>query len=173
MILKRDYEKQERAGRRREVQRGGTDGTDETHRYAFANLRTDRRRTGSAARRLKSAKRTYTLAKDRTYYTDEGGIGIPTSSRRMSSAADYAFAENDDSGGLYRNRGFAVRRHAVAHGGRSGADGTKTALPRRRIPPTSRTAIRIWIRPFRRSTARPAESWATCKTRRRTEAGRR
>ncbi len=121
VILKRDYENKSALVGGAKFSAAETDGTDETHSYAFANLEPTAADRTEAPQTLEIGEKTYTLAKDRTYYTD----GEYRYTYVITSYVEHGklrFRGNDDSGGLYRNRGFAVRRHAVAHGGRSGAD---------------------------------------------------
>lgn len=70
VILKRDYENKRALVGGAKFSAAETDGTDETHSYAFANLEPTAADRTEAPQTLKIGEKTYTLAKDRTYYTD-------------------------------------------------------------------------------------------------------
>lgn len=70
VILKRDYENKSALVVGAKFSAAETDGTDKTHRYAFANLEPTAADRTEAPQTLKIGEKTYTLAKDRTYYTD-------------------------------------------------------------------------------------------------------
>lgn len=73
VILKRDYENKSALVGGAKFSAAETDGTDETHSYAFANLEPTAADRTEAPQTLEIGEKTYTLAKDRTYYTDKQG----------------------------------------------------------------------------------------------------
>lgn len=70
VILKRDYENKSTLVVGAKFSAAEMDGTDETHSYAFANLEPTAADRTEAPQTLEIGEKTYTLAKDRTYYTD-------------------------------------------------------------------------------------------------------
>lgn len=70
VILKRDYENRSALVGGAKFSAAEKDGTDEKHSYAFANLEPTAADRTEAPQTLEIGEKTYTLAKDRTYYTD-------------------------------------------------------------------------------------------------------
>ena len=169
VILKRDYENKSALVGGAKFSAAEKDGTDEKHSYAFADLEPTAADRTEAPQTLKIGEKTYTLAKDRTYYTDERGYRYTYVITLYVERGSYAFAETTTPAGYIEteaSQSAGMPWHTEAKAELTNKGGFAAAA-------FANIPIRIWIRPFRRSTARPAESWATCKTRRRTEAGRR
>lgn len=92
VILKRDYENKSALVGGAKFSAAETDGTDETHRYAFANLEPTAADRTEAPQTLEIGEKTYTLAKDRTYYTD-GEYRYTYVITSYVEHGSYAFAE--------------------------------------------------------------------------------
>ena len=93
VILKRDYENKSALVVGAKFSAAETDGTDETHSYAFANLEPTAADRTEAPQTLEIGEKTYTLAKDRTYYTDEQGYRYTYVITSYVERGKYAFAE--------------------------------------------------------------------------------
>ena len=93
VILKRDYENKSALVVGAKFSAAETDGTDETHSYAFANLEPTAADRTEAPQELKIGEKTYTLAKDRTYYTDEQKYRYTYVITSYVERGKYAFAE--------------------------------------------------------------------------------
>lgn len=93
VILKRDYENKSALVVGAKFSAAETDGMDETHSYAFANLEPTAADRTEAPQTLKIGEKTYTLAKDRTYYTDEQGYRYTYVITSYVERGSYAFAE--------------------------------------------------------------------------------
>ena len=93
VILKRDYENKSALVVGAKFSAAETDGTDETHSYAFANLEPTAADRTEAPQTLEIGEKTYTLAKDRTYYTDERGYRYTYVITSYVERGSYAFAE--------------------------------------------------------------------------------
>lgn len=98
VILKRDYENKSALVVGAKFSAAETDGTDETHRYAFANLEPTAEDRTEAPQTLKIGEKTYTLAKDRTYYTD-GEYRYTYVITSYVESGNYAFAETTTPAG--------------------------------------------------------------------------
>ena len=98
VILKRDYENKSALVGGAKFSAAETDGTDETHRYAFANLEPTAADRTEAPQTLKIGEKTYTLAKDRTYYTD-GEYRYTYVITSYVERGKYAFAETTTPAG--------------------------------------------------------------------------
>ena len=70
VILKRDYENKSALVGGAKFSAAETDGKDEKHSYVFADLELTAEDRAEAPQTLEIGEKTYTLAKDRTYYTD-------------------------------------------------------------------------------------------------------
>lgn len=92
VILKRDYENKSALVVGAKFSAAETDGTDETHRYAFADLEPTAADRTEAPQTLEIGEKTYTLAKDRTYYTD-GEYRYTYVITSYVERGNYAFAE--------------------------------------------------------------------------------
>ena len=92
VILKRDYENKSALVGGAKFSAAETDGTDETHSYAFANLEPTAADRTEAPQTLEIGEKTYTLAKDRTYYTD-GEYRYTYVITSYVERGKYAFAE--------------------------------------------------------------------------------
>ena len=92
VILKRDYENKSALVGGAKFSAAETDGTDETHRYTFADLEPTAADRTEAPQTLKIGEKTYTLAKDRTYYTD-GEYRYTYVITSYVERGKYAFAE--------------------------------------------------------------------------------
>lgn len=92
VILKRDYENKSALVGGAKFSAAETDGTDETHSYAFANLEPTAANRTEAPQTLEIGEKTYTLAKDRTYYTD-GEYRYTYVITSYVERGKYAFAE--------------------------------------------------------------------------------
>ena len=93
VILKRDYENKSALVVGAKFSAAETDGMDETHSYAFANLEPTAADRTEAPQTLEIGEKTYTLAKDRTYYTDEQGYRYTYVITSYVERGKYAFAE--------------------------------------------------------------------------------
>lgn len=99
VILKRDYENKSALVVGAKFSAAETDGTDETHSYAFANLEPTAADRTEAPQELKIGEKTYTLAKDRTYYTDEQKYRYTYVITSYVERGKYAFAETTTPAG--------------------------------------------------------------------------
>ena len=99
VILKRDYENKSALVVGAKFSAAETDGTDETHSYAFANLEPTAADRTEAPQTLKIGEKKYTLAKDRTYYTDEQGYRYTYVITSYVERGSYAFAETTTPAG--------------------------------------------------------------------------
>lgn len=99
VILKRDYENKSALVVGAKFSAAETDGTDETHSYAFANLEPTAADRTEAPQTLEIGEKTYTLAKDRTYYTDEQGYRYTYVITSYVEHGSYAFAETTTPAG--------------------------------------------------------------------------
>ena len=99
VILKRDYENKSALVGGAKFSAAETDGTDETHSYAFANLEPTAADRTEAPQTLEIDEKTYTLAKDRTYYTDERGYRYTYVITSYVERGKYAFAETTTPAG--------------------------------------------------------------------------
>lgn len=93
VILKRDYENKSALVGGAKFSAAETDGTDETHSYAFANLEPTAADRTEAPQTLEIGEKTYTLAKDRTYYTDKRGYRYTYVITSYVEHGSYDFAE--------------------------------------------------------------------------------
>ncbi len=93
VILKRDYENKSALVVGAKFSAAETDGKDATHSYAFTNLEPTAEDRTEAPQTLKIGEKTYTLAKDRTYYTDEQGYRYTYVITSYVERGNYAFAE--------------------------------------------------------------------------------
>lgn len=98
VILKRDYENKSALVGGAKFSAAETDGTDKTHSYAFANLEPTAEDRTEAPQTLKIGEKTYTLAKDRTYYTD-GEYRYTYVITSYVEHGSYAFAETTTPAG--------------------------------------------------------------------------
>lgn len=98
VILKRDYENKSALVVGAKFSAAETDGTDEKHRYAFANLEPTAADRTEALQKLEIGEKTYTLAKDRTYYTD-GEYRYTYVITSYVERGNYAFAETTTPAG--------------------------------------------------------------------------
>lgn len=99
VILKRDYENKSALVVGAKFSAAEKDGTDEKHRYAFANLEPTAEDRTEAPQKLEIGEKTYTLAKDRTYYTDERGYRYTYVITSYVERGKYAFAETTTPAG--------------------------------------------------------------------------
>lgn len=99
VILKRDYENRSALVGGAKFSTAETDGTDEKHSYAFANLEPTAEDRTEAPQTLEIGEKTYTLAKDRTYYTDERGYRYTYVITSYVEHGSYAFAETTTPAG--------------------------------------------------------------------------
>ena len=99
VILKRDYENKSALVGGAKFSAAETDGTDETHSYAFADLEPTAADRTEAPQTLEIGEKTYTLAKDRTYYTDEQGYRYTYVITSYVEHGSYAFAETTTPAG--------------------------------------------------------------------------
>lgn len=97
VILKRDYENKSALVVGAKFSAAEKDGTDETHSYVFADLEPTAEDRTEAPQTLKIGEKTYTLAKDRTYYTDERGYRYTYVITSYVERGKYAFAETTTS----------------------------------------------------------------------------
>lgn len=98
VILKRDYENKSALVGGAKFSAAETDGTDETHRYTFADLEPTAADRTEAPQTLEIGEKTYTLAKDRTYYTD-GEYRYTYVITSYVERGKYAFAETTTPAG--------------------------------------------------------------------------
>ena len=98
VILKRDYENKSALVGGAKFSAAETDGTDKTHSYAFANLEPTAADRTEAPQTLEIGEKTYTLAKDRTYYTD-GEYRYTYVITSYVERGKYAFAETTTPAG--------------------------------------------------------------------------
>ena len=98
VILKRDYENKSALVVGAKFSAAETDGTDETHSYAFANLEPTAADRTEAPQTLEIGEKKYTLAKDRTYYTD-GEYRYTYVITSYVERGKYAFAETTTPAG--------------------------------------------------------------------------
>ena len=98
VILKRDYENKSALVGGAKFSAAEKDGTDETHRYVFANLEPTAADRTEAPQTLEIGEKTYTLAKDRTYYTD-GEYRYTYVITSYVEHGSYAFAETTTPAG--------------------------------------------------------------------------
>ena len=98
VILKRDYENKSALVVGAKFSAAETDGKDETHSYAFANLEPTAADRTEAPQTLEIGEKTYTLAKDRTYYTD-GEYRYTYVITSYVERGSYAFAETTTPAG--------------------------------------------------------------------------
>ena len=98
VILKRDYENKSALVGGAKFSAAETDGTDETHSYAFADLEPTAADRTEAPQTLEIGEKTYTLAKDRTYYTD-GEYRYTYVITSYVERGNYAFAETTTPAG--------------------------------------------------------------------------
>jgi len=99
VILKRDYENKSALVGGAKFSAAETDGTDEKHSYAFANLEPTAADRTEAPKTLEIGEKTYTLAKDRTYYTDKQGYRYTYVITSYVERGSYAFAETTTPAG--------------------------------------------------------------------------
>ena len=99
VILKRDYENKSALVGGAKFSAAEKDGTDEKHSYAFANLEPTAADRTEAPQTLEIGEKTYTLAKDRTYYTDERGYRYTYVITPYVERGSYAFAETTTPAG--------------------------------------------------------------------------
>ena len=99
VILKRDYENKSALVGGAKFSAAETNGTDETHSYAFADLEPTAADRTEAPQTLEIGEKTYTLAKDRTYYTDEQGYRYTYVITSYVEHGSYAFAETTTPAG--------------------------------------------------------------------------
>ena len=99
VILKRDYENKSALVVGAKFSAAETDGTDETHSYAFADLEPTAADRTEAPQTLEIGEKTYTLAKDRTYYTDKQGYRYTYVITSYVERGSYAFAETTTPAG--------------------------------------------------------------------------
>ena len=98
VILKRDYENKSALVGGAKFSAAEKDGTDETHSYAFADLEPTAADRTEAPQTLEIGEKTYTLAKDRTYYTD-GEYRYTYVITSYVERGKYAFAETTTPAG--------------------------------------------------------------------------
>ena len=99
VILKRDYENKSALVVGAKFSAAEKDGMDETHSYAFANLEPTAADRTEAPQTLEIGEKTYTLAKNRTYYTDEQGYRYTYVITSYVERGSYAFAETTTPAG--------------------------------------------------------------------------
>lgn len=99
VILKRDYENKSALVVGAKFSAAETDGTDEKHSYAFADLEPTAADRTEAPQTLEIGEKTYTLAKDRTYYTDKQGYRYTYVITSYVERGSYAFAETTTPAG--------------------------------------------------------------------------
>ena len=99
VILKRDYENKSALVGGAKFSAAETDGMDETHSYAFANLEPTAADRTEAPQTLEIGEKKYTLAKDRTYYTDEQEYRYTYVITSYVERGSYAFAETTTPAG--------------------------------------------------------------------------
>ncbi len=99
VILKRDYENKSALVVGAKFSAAETDGKDATHSYAFADLEPTAADRTEAPQTLEIGEKTYTLVKDRTYYTDEQGYRYTYVITSYVERGSYAFAETTTPAG--------------------------------------------------------------------------
>lgn len=99
VILKRDYENKSALVVGAKFSAAEKDGMDETHSYAFANLEPTAADRTEAPQTLEIGEKTYTIAKDRTYYTDKQGYRYTYVITSYVECGSYAFAETTTPAG--------------------------------------------------------------------------
>lgn len=99
VILKRDYENKSALVGGAKFSAAETNGTDAKHSYAFANLEPTAANRTEAPQTLEIGEKTYTLAKDRTYYTDKQGYRYTYVITSYVERGSYAFAETTTPAG--------------------------------------------------------------------------
>ena len=99
VILKRDYENKSALVGGAKFSAAEKDGTDETHSYVFADLEPTAADRTEAPQTLEIGEKTYTLAKNRTYYTDEQGYRYTYVITSYVERGSYAFAETTTPAG--------------------------------------------------------------------------
>ena len=99
VILKRDYENKRALVGGAKFSAAEKDGMDETHSYAFADLEPTAADRTEAPQTLEIGEKTYTLAKDRTYYTDKQGYRYTYVITSYVERGSYAFAETTTPAG--------------------------------------------------------------------------
>lgn len=99
VILKRDYENKSALVVGAKFSAAETNGTDETHSYVFSNLEPTAEDRTEAPQTLEIGEKTYTLAKDRTYYTDKWGYRYTYVITSYVEQGSYAFAETTTPAG--------------------------------------------------------------------------
>ena len=99
VILKRDYENKSALVGGAKFSAAEKDGTDEKHSYAFADLEPTAADRTEAPQTLEIGEKTYTLAKDRTYYTDKQGYRYTYVITSYVEHGSYAFAETTTPAG--------------------------------------------------------------------------
>ena len=99
VILKRDYENKSALVGGAKFSAAETNGTDKTHRYVFADLEPTAEDRTEAPQTLEIGEKTYTLAKDRTYYTDEQEYRYTYVITSYVERGRYAFAETTTPAG--------------------------------------------------------------------------
>ena len=99
VILKRDYENKSALVGGAKFSAAEKDGTDEKHSYAFANLEPTAADRTEAPQTLEIGEKKYTLAKDRTYYTDEQEYRYTYVITSYVERGKYAFAETTTPAG--------------------------------------------------------------------------
>ena len=99
VILKRDYENKSALVGGAKFSAAETNGTDKTHRYAFADLEPTAEDRTEAPQTLEIGEKKYTLAKDRTYYMDKQGYRYTYVITSYVERGNYAFAETTTPAG--------------------------------------------------------------------------
>ncbi len=99
VILKRDYENKSALVVGAKFSAAETDGTDEKHSYVFSNLEPTAEDRTEAPQTLEIGEKTYTLAKDRTYYTDEQWYRYTYVITSYVERGNYDFAETTTPAG--------------------------------------------------------------------------
>ena len=99
VILKRDYENKSALVGGAKFSAAEKDGTDEKHSYAFADLEPTAEDRTEAPQTLEIGEKTYTLVKDRTYYTDKQGYRYTYVITSYVERGKYAFAETTTPAG--------------------------------------------------------------------------
>ena len=99
VILKRDYENRSALVVGAKFSAAETDGKDEKHSYVFENLEPTAEDRTEAPQTLEIGEKTYTLAKDRTYYADKQGYRYTYVITSYVERGSYAFAETTTPAG--------------------------------------------------------------------------
>lgn len=99
VILKRDYENKSALVGGAKFSAAETDGKDEKHSYTFADLEPTAADRTEAPQTLEIGEKKYTLAKDRTYYTDEQEYRYTYVITSYVERGRYAFAETTTPAG--------------------------------------------------------------------------